>query len=321
MDLILKNKYKITLTAESVSLKDSIDAIAYTLSLNITKNDKLVEIGLSKGDSLELYDYGYLSSEKVRIFTGIIWSTSTSDKTRKIQITAKERTVYIEESEDEWLFYEGQTADERAKLLCDEWNIPIGAFASTSIGLAKNRKKKSIYSMMLEDLKETSQKGGRLYKYRMGNVLDLIEIGTNSQVYELDSIIDEPSRKSSLDGAVTQVKVLGKNENDDTKSPIIGVYKQNTENYGTIQKIVQDEKVNDYASGQNKANSIFSTGEDTWTFKCVQDIPDIRAGDKVKLSGNFYYVTEITHNLGDGGGTMSMNTMLKLDDIRGKFYV
>lgn len=323
MDLVLKNKYKIEGLSLSGSLKESIDTISYTMNFEILKNYALAnKIGLTKGDSIEFYDKGFWSKENKKIFSGVIWTINESDKTMRISLECKERTVYLEESEDELLLYDGHTATQRATNICNDWSIPIGNFADTGIGLSKDRRKNSLYTMMWSDLKETAQKGGKLYCYRMGTSLDLIELGTNEVIYKLDGIIDDPSRKNTLDGVVTQVKVLGENKSKEESpeiSPIVGVFKQGTDDYGTIQKIVQDSKVTDYATGQDKANSMFSTGEDTWTFKCVKDIPDIRAGDKVSLYDKFYYVTEITHNLGDAD-SMTMNAMSTLDDIRRKFY-
>ena len=322
MELVLKNKFKIQGLTISGSLKESIDNIAYSMDIDIIKNYALAnDIGLTKGDAIELYDYGFGSNELKKVFSGVIWSVKSSDKTQKISLECRERTVYLEESEDELLLYEGQTATQRAKDICSNWSIPVGNFADTSKGLSKDRVKNTLFTIMWNNLKETAQKGGNLYRYRMGTSLDLIELGTNDTVYKLDGIVDEPSRKNTLDGVVTQVKVLGENKSKDDNpeiSPVIGVFKEKTDWYGTIQKIVQDSKVKDYASGQEKAKSLFSTGEDIWTFKCVKDIPDIRAGDKVYLYGKYYYVTEITHNLGDEG--MTINTMETLDQIRGKFY-
>lgn len=318
MELILRNKYKITLTAESGTLKESIDGIAYTLNLTLINTKEFENLGIAKGQSIELYDYAFNSKDKVRIFSGIVWDINKSKKTKKMSLTCKERTVRIEESEDEFLCLNGQTATQRATLLCKEWNIPIGSFANTKIGLAKDRRKESIYSMMWKDLKETAQKGGGLFKFRMSTKLDLIKVGYNTTVYKLDSILDDVQIKNSLSGAVTQVKALGKNDKDDTKSPVIGIFKKNTEAYGAIQKIVQDDKVQNYANAQNKANSLFSAGENSIDVSCVQDINTLRAGDVASLYGTRYYVTDITHTLGSKG-SMDL-TLMDWEGVKTKFY-
>ena len=328
MELVLKNKYKIQILSESVSLKDSIDGIAYTLNLSLVETDELKAIGIAKGDSIELYDYEYEKTNYAKVFNGIIWDISNNVKSRKITIAGKERTVYIEESEDEYLWSDGQSATQRGNIICTDWNIPIGSFANTSIALSKDKRKESLYSMMKKDLKETAQKDGGLYRYRMGTSLDLIELGSNSPVYVLDNIIEDYNEKDSLNGAITQIKVLGKEDTKSTGSsgtekelvlsPIIGVFKRNTEKYGALQKIVDDDKVDDYSKAQSKANCLFSDGETSRTLSCCKDINTLRAGDLVSVYGVTLCISEITHNLGSTG-KMSLSVMT-LEDVRRKFY-
>lgn len=338
MDIVLKNKYKIALTATECTLKESVDSIAYTLNLNLTKATGIVEIGLTKYDSIQLYDYTFLTKEYKKIFDGYVWDMDSDDKERNISLVVRERTVNMEESEDEYSFSEGSTATQRATQICNDWGIPIGRLIDTQIGLAQFRNSTSLFTMMWNDLKETAQKGGKLYKYRMEDKLSLIELGTNITIYKLDSIMNSSSRKSSMQGAITQVKVLGENKNvsvatgEKTKigkdkkknvknydvSPTMGVFKNETEEYGTLQKIVQDSNITDYKTAKQKAESMFYTGDEIWTFKCEKDISDIRAGDKVSVYSKYYYVTEITHDIGNN--SMIITAMESLEDIRGKFY-
>lgn len=338
MDIVLKNKYKIALTATECTLKESIDSIAYTLNLNLTKGTGLVKIGLAKYDSIKLYDYTFLTHEYKKIFDGFVWDMDSDDKERTINLVVRERTVNMEESEDEYSFAEGSTATQRATQICNDWGIPIGNLLDTKIGLAQFRNSTSLFSIMWNDLKETAQKGGKLYKYRMEDKLNLIELGTNITIYKLDSILNSSSRKSSMQGAITQVKVLGENKNvsvatgEKTKtgkdkkksvknydvSPTIGVFKSKTEEYGTLQKILQDSNITDYKAAQKKAESMFYNGDEIWTFKCEKDISDIRAGDKVSVYSKYYYVSEITHDIGNNA--LTITAMENLDDVKGKFY-
>ncbi|MZK53682.1 XkdQ/YqbQ family protein [Clostridium beijerinckii] len=318
MELYLKSNYKIELLSESVSTKESVDSLAYTLNIELALTDELEALGIAKGDSIQLYDYAYGTGAYSMIFNGVIWDLNKSKKAKKISLTGKERTVYLEESESEYLVYEGETATQRVSTIAYYWNIPMGWVEDTKIGLSKGRRKESLYSMIKSYFKETAQKGGSLYRLRMDEKLDLLELGTNEITYELSTVIDNLDEKESLDGVVTQVKVLGKNENDDTYSPVIGVFKNNTDKYGTIQKIVQDEKIDDYAKAQTKSNTLFSTGEDSITINCTQDINTLRAGHKVSLYQTIYYVTDITHKLG-GKGSMSL-VLMTWDGVKNKFY-
>ncbi|NFO86074.1 XkdQ [Clostridium botulinum] len=334
IELVLKNKYKIQLLSEETTLKESIDSIAYTLNLSLIETDELKNIGLVKGDSIQLYDCMFNSNEYKKIFDGTIRDINGSKKNKKLSIICRERTVSIEESEEEYLWKDGQTATQRAKTICNDWGIPVGNFSETSIGLSKDLRKESLFSTMKKDLKETAQKGGSLYKFRMSESLDLVELGSNSMVYKLDSVVEDVQSKSSLNGAITQVKVLGKEETKKTTketkksnnseekelilSPIIGVFKKDTERYGTIQKLFQDEKINDYSKAKSKADTLFSNGEDSKSVPCIKDINTIRAGDKVSLYNDSYYVTDITHELGTGG-KMNM-TVMDWEGVKSKFY-
>lgn len=322
MELYLKNNYRIELLSESVTLKDSVDAIAYTLNVELALTDELRALGIAKGDSIQLYDYpfqdAYGTGNILALFNGVIWDINKSEKDKKISIVGKERTVYIEESEGEYIWSEGETATQRINTIAYYWQIPVGTLEDTKIGLSKGRRKESLYGMIRKDLKETAQKGGSLYRLRMDEKLNLFELGTNAITYELSKVVDTLNEKQSLQGMVTQVKVLGKNDKDDTYSPVIGVFRSNTDKYGTVQKIVQDEKIDDYAKGQSKANTLFSTGEDSITINCTQDVNILRAGHQVSLYQNIYYITDIMHKFG-GKGSMNL-VLMTWDGVKNKFY-
>lgn len=322
MELYLKNIYKIELLSEAVILKESVDSVAYTLNIDLALTDELKSLGISKGDSIKLYDYpfqnAYGTGNTFELFNGVIWDINKSEKSKKISLVCKERTVYIEESESEYVWSQGETADQRINTIAYYWEIPVGTLENTKIGLSKGRRRESLYSMIRKDLKETAQKGGSLYRLRMDEKLNLFELGTNEIVYEIGNIVDDINEKQSLQGMVTQVKVLGKNDKQDTYSPIIGVFNSNTEKYGTVQKIVQDDKIDDYAKAQSKSNTLFSTGEDSITVPCIQDINILRAGHRVSLRQNIYYITDITHKLG-GKGSMNL-VLMTWEGVKNKFY-
>lgn len=349
MDLILKNKYKLHNIAEKCTLKDSLDSIAYTMSISIMETDELRKIGIKKGDSIQLFDYE-IKGAYAQIFSGVIWDISRNRKTRKISLTCKERSVYLEESEDELLFQES-TLTQRMQRIADDWGLTVGLRPDTEINLAKNKFKESLYSILKKGLKETAQKGGKLFRIRMDVNLDLVELGSNINIYKLETIATDITDKESLEGAITQVKVVGKeesnktsstkkksdkkdnssksenNESTDTEkkekeltlSPVVGVFSKDTDKYGTLQKIVQDtENVKDYDSAKKKADSMFNSGEDSISFKSCYDINTLHAGNSISLDGNIYIITELTHEIGNDG-EMS-GTVMTEELVRRKFY-
>lgn len=316
--LIVKNKYKVEELNLGISLQESIDSIAYMATIKLLENKELEDIQIVKGDAIEVWETPFNGDADIMIFKGIVWEKDRSRKDKTLELTCKERTVYLENSADEYLLIEGQTATQRITKYANDWNITIGTFADTSVGLSKNTyRNETILDMIFKDLKETVEKGGNLYKVRMSDKLDLVEIGTNTIVWKLESIATEIEELSSLEGAVTQVKVLG-TQQDDQLSPIIGTYEKETSSYGTLRKILQDDKVTTADQASKKADTIFSTGEDYININCAIDINTIRAGDKVSLDGVELYVASVTHNIGTPGSMdLTIGTM---DYIRRKFY-
>lgn len=318
IDIIAKDTYKVGNLNEGVSLSESIDSIAYTAQIKLLETDELKNIQVVKGNAIEIWDTAFNSNNNTRVFKGIVWEKQRSRKNHTIDLNCKERTIYMEKSEDEYLFPEGQTATQRFMKYAADWNIPTGSIANTSIGLSKNiYRSNTILDMILKDLKETAEKGGKLYKVRMSDKLELVEIGSNTSVWRFEAISEDIDEHSSLEGAVTQVKVLG-TQSDDKLSPIIGIYEKEIKGYGTLRKIVQDDKIKNVSAAEKKADSIFSTGEDYININSAVDINTIRAGDKVSLDGSFFYVANVTHNLGSTGKMdLTIGTM---DYIRRKFY-
>lgn len=316
--ILLKNKYKVENLNEGVSLAEAIDGIAYTATIKLVETKELKNIGLVKGDSIIIYDTSFETKKDICIFQGVVWSVDKSiSVATHVTLECKERTVYLEESEDEYLFPAGQTATQRIQKYCKDWGIPTASLVNTKTKLDKAvYRKETILSMMLKDLKETAQKSSNLYKLRMLDKLNIIGLGSNKTVWKLETIAEDIDTKSSLNGAITQVKVLGK-QDDKKKSPVIGTFKSGTEKYGTLQKIVQDEKIKNSKDGKGRANKLFNFGEESVRISGI-DINTIRAGDKVSYNGVILYVIDVTHNLGSPG-KMTLN-LTSLDQIYRRFY-
>ena len=314
--IILRNKYKIDNLTEGIQLSEAIDGIAYTANITLIETEELKKLGISKGNNIEIYDIDFETKTNRQIFKGIIWDIDRSKKTKRLTMTCKERTIYLEESEDEYLF-PSMTATQRVQRYCRDWGIPIVSLVDTRIKLAKAvYRSDTILGMMLKDLKETAQKGGNIYKLRMLDKLNIIQLGSNKTTWKLETIAEDIDEKSSLEGMVTQVKVLGK-QDENKKTPVTGTYKKDTSKYGTIQKLVQDEKIKNSVEGRKRANVLFNTGEETVRLSGI-DINSIRAGDKVSVDAKILYVIDVTHNLGSTG-RMNLN-LSGLDYIRRRFY-
>ncbi|HAU5258710.1 TPA: XkdQ [Clostridioides difficile] len=317
MKIILNGKYDIANFNEGITLSEAIDGVAYKMDVSLIEPKQLKDINIKKGDKIVLIDIAYESKKEETIFDGVIWETRRSEKSKKLTLSCRERTVYMEESEEQYSFKEN-TATQRIEYYCKQWNIPYYNLANTSVKLAKVIHKTNILDMIKKDLKETASKGGDLFRVRMDNKLKLFKLGTNANVYKLDSILEDANFTSSFNDAVTSVKVLGKSKDENTKAPIIGTYKKDADKFGTLQKIKQDEKIKNAKEAKKAAETMFNSGEETISVDCVVDINRIRAGDKVSLKSKEYYVIDVTHTL-DSTPKMKLN-IGTLEYIRRKFY-
>ncbi|EOE7203662.1 XkdQ [Clostridioides difficile] len=317
MKIILNGKYDIANFNEGITLSEAIDGVAYKMDVSLVEPKQLQDIWIKKGDKIVLIDIAYESKKEEIIFDGVIWETKRSEKSKKLTLSCRERTVYMEESEEQYSFKEN-TATQRIEYYCKQWNIPYYNLANTSVKLAKAIHKTNILDMIKKDLKETASKGGDLFRVRMDNKLKLFKLGTNANIYKLDSILEDANFTSSFNDAVTSVKVLGKSKDENTKASIIGTYKKDSDKYGTLQKIKQDEKIKNAKEAKKAAQAMFNSGEETISVDCAVDINRIRAGDKVSLKSKEYYVIDVTHTL-DSRPKMKLN-IGTLEYIRRKFY-
>jgi hypothetical protein len=105
-----------------------------------------------------------------------------------------------------------------------------------------------------------------------------------------------------LEGAVTKVKVLGKEDNPESATEILAVETKETELYGTLQKVVMDSDITTVSEAVTAAKGFLAGIQETLSVSAI-DINTIRAGDKVELvgSGMELIVTSVKHELGRPG--------------------
>lgn len=309
-------KSDISELVEGVDLADAIDNVSYQCDMDIVSTKELRDRGIRPGEPILLID----RQTKKEAFHGVLWDVDSSDKGQKyLSVTAYDRMKYLEESEDEYIFPEGQTAAQRIKKYCTDWGIPIGSIPDTGILLAKAKyRKRTIREMMQADIVETALKGGKMYKLRLGQKLELFEIGSNREVYSLvrgEGMV-EVAQKRTLTGTVTQVKVLGA-EKENRLSPVITIERKGVDEFGTIQKVVQEEKITTVKDARTAANNLLSGIQEVIGYKGI-DIPAIRAGDKVRLQEWTLLVVSVVRQLGNPG-TMSL-TLAGEQYVRRRFF-
>ena len=189
-----------------------------------------------------------------------MWEVETSNNgVKRMTLTLYDRTVYLDKSEDEYLFPAKQTATQRFKKYAADWNLKIAVLPDTEKQLGRSvYRTQSIYASMFADLRETAKAGGKLYHPRMiSSGLELYELGTNKEVYILEAITDT-TQSRTLEGAATKVKVLATAASETGKevpSKVMAIEEKNIAKYGQLQAIIQDDEVKSPAAARQLARS------------------------------------------------------------------
>lgn len=300
-EVVYAKRYDLSELIEDLSLEESLDEIAYCTNMRLIVTPDLPNISPGKEIRIAGFPFGKRQKENL-LNPGVVWECHSLNNGRKhLNITAYEKTIYLAKSEDERLMPKGQTATERIKQYAKEWGIPVGNIVDTGEELARNIKRsQTIMSMILEDLKETVSKGGSMYRLRMTERgLELFKIGGNSVVWELESI-GEIIQNRTLEGAITKVKVIGPQESENLVSEPLAVMSKDTDKYGTLQKLIMDNKIVTKDQAKKAATKALLGLQETFSVTAL-DINTIRAGDRVRLNGLELIVTKVRHQLGSPG--------------------
>jgi len=302
-EVVLDNKYYLRELIQNITLEDSLDEIAYRATIQLVVTPDFP--GIAPGQPIRVSGIPFGGSNMVYLLhPAVVWDIDSVTRGQKhLTVTAYDPTIYMARSEDEYLFPAGQTATQRFKKYASDWNIPVGQVADTGIQLARAvYRAQPIYNMLLADLRETVSKGGDMYRLRMtANGLELVKLGSNETVWvlETDQNIEELTQRRTLEGTVTQVKVLG-NAPEEGRSPVLALEKGETDKLGTLQKVFQDSKITTTAAAKKAAQEMLSGIQETFTVTGI-DINTIRTGDKVQLNGMDLIVTMARHELGSPG--------------------
>ncbi|MBO9606608.1 MAG: phage portal protein [Paenibacillaceae bacterium] len=328
-EIVLQNSIYLRELAARVTLEDSLDEIACRANIELVGNEDLRE--LSPGQEIRISGTPFGGTNMAYLLhPGVVWEAARSRRgIERQEITVYEKTIYLAKSEDEYLFPAGQSASQRLKQYASDWQLPVADIADTEIPLAKAvYRSQSIYSMMMADLKETAMKGGDMFRVRMSeNGIRLIRLGSNEQVWMLEDggNVEESETKQTLEGVVTQVKVLGVREQNDGWSeaenelplPVVAVEKGDTASYGTLQKVMQMDKQQTTAEAVKAARGMISGVKESMSVTAI-DINTLRAGDLVQVNGAKLLVVSVRHEFGTPGH-MQLE-LSSAEEVRRKYY-
>ncbi|GIO67839.1 MAG TPA: phage portal protein [Paenibacillus cookii] len=320
--VILQNKYDLTPLVEAINLRDSLEQVAYQGTVNLVVTPDMPPI--SPGMSIRISGVPYGKTNYVPLLNpGVVWEVETSNNgIKRMTLTIYDRTIYLDKSEDEYLFPAKQTASQRFKKYASDWNLKIAKLPDTKKELGRSvYRTQSIYASMFADLRETAKAGGKLYHPRMiSSGLELYELGTNPEVYILEHVTDT-TQSRTLEGAATQVKVLATTASESGKevpSKVMAIAKKDIDKYGQLQAIIQDDEVKSQAAAKELAKSKLRGISQTISVNAT-DINTIRAGDAVLLGSMRLIVISVSRELGNPG-SMSLE-LGTYDDVKRRFYL
>ncbi len=308
------NRYHLKELLISLTLVDVLNEIAYQASVNL-KN--ISELSIYEGQQAAIIGH----QGEYLLNPGVIWGVEKdNNRSKTVSVTIYDHSIYLK-SEDEYVFPAGQTASQRLKQYAKDWNIPLAEIPDTNVPLARAvYRAQPIYAMIFSDLKETVKKGGAMYRPRITSEgLELFLIGSNSTVWQFETQknIENYTEAGTLDTVVTQVKVLGSALNDE-RSPVLAVLKGETAQYGTIQKILTDEKITSVSEAKSKGQKVLRNLQRRYHINTI-DVPTIRAGEKIKLDDTELIILSVTHTPG-APGRISMRAA-NIDFVRQEYYL
>lgn len=309
--VIVDDKYNITKLVETITLKDSLDQIAYQANIRLAVSASSGLPAISPGMAVRISGIPFGEKSMVHLLhPAVIWEVESSNSgTKRLSLTVYDRMIYLEKSEDEFLLPKDQTATQRLKTYAKEWKIPYAALPDTKTKLSKAvYRSQTIFSMMFADLKETVKSGGDMYHPRMTpGGLQLFKVGSNAKVHELDRLIDLTQMRT-LEGAVTKVKVMAASESSNGKevpSKVLAIEQDGVAELGTLQKLIEDDQVKTATAAKKLAKSRLTGIQETFTVS-APDVNTIRAGDAVLLKGLKLIVMSVSRDLSAGPGTMTL---------------
>lgn len=320
--VILQDQYDLSPLVEAISLRDSLEQVAYQGTVNLVVTRDMPPI--SPGMAIRISGIPYGKKDYVPLLhPAVVWEVETSNNgVKRMTLTLYDRTVYLDKSEDEYLFPAKQTATQRFKKYAADWNLKIAVLPDTEKQLGRSvYRTQSIYASMFADLRETAKAGGKLYHPRMiSSGLELYELGTNKEVYILEAITDT-TQSRTLEGAATKVKVLATAASETGKevpSKVMAIEEKDIAKYGQLQAIIQDDEVKSPAAARQLARSKLRGIRETISLN-APDINTIRAGDAVMLGSMKLLVISVSRELGSPGSMML--ELGSYDDVKRRFYL
>lgn len=306
-------KYNLTPALISLSFSSQEEQLAECFTIEVAN----VRVG--NGDYLNLilrerqrvFVYANTGDGKQEVFRGYIW-IRTYDKTVNSQyVTLKCYTnlIYLQESEDSLFFSKGKSTKEIMSSICKRWGIAL-SYSYSSITHGKLALRGTLGDLITDDiLDKVKEKTGNDYVIlSVKDQMQVKKIGQNTTVYKVlvkKNAVKYRSERA-MDGMVTQVVILGK-QNKNDKYPVKATVKGNTAKYGTLQQLIDLGEDSLSAAKKEAQNILKEKGQPSILFEVTApDVPWIKRGDLVNVFDKNLVCTSIDRSIDSKSKTMTL---------------
>lgn len=220
----------------------------------------------------------------------------------------------MQDSQDNRYITAGTGTKAALTAIFSDWGIPVGEYKGPDVPHAKTPFKNEYISDMIEQLLDDAVKQGAekcIIRASKGTVSVLPE-GGNDTIYHFDEdgSIEVTKDKVSIQGLITRVKVVGK-EDSEGRQAVEAIVDGQTR-FGTRQRIYNRQENDSLATAKAAAQKIISDSEADTRSTTIQgpDVPTIRKGDKIHVTGRtldgYYIVLSVQHNAASCSMTMGI---------------
>lgn len=312
-------KYNLTPVLISLDFSEQENQLAQSLTanlLNILVNGKWLSSIIKVRQ--RIFVYANDGEKEDEVFRGYIWNRGykSSLGDREIAIKCFDNLIYFQESEESEFFSAGKSSKDVLSTLCEKWGVKL-KYEYESITHAKLALRGTLADIMTSDILDlVKDQTGK--KYVILSSKDEIQVkgyGQNSTIYKFMAGQNAVMTKSesTMSGMVTKVVILGKADDEDSRDPIEATVLGDTDQYGTIQKLIDRDENTTLADSQKEAEGILKNdGTPKWEYEVqAPDIPWLRKGDKVYVNaGDIYqrylYVYGVERDISAKGAKMTL---------------
>ena len=209
----------------------------------------------------------------------------------------------LRHNQDDYYFSPDSSSTSILEKILSDHGVPHEIQIEDAAHAKKIYRAKNLSDMIADVLKDLKEKTGKFYFVRAKEgVVQIIERGTNSEIYHFDADENLMRIKESFDASktVTQVKIVGM-ERKETKPAVQGVVTGRND-LGTRQAIYHKAEKETAAEAETAAKNILKEkgGIERKTSIEAADLPFLRKGDRIRIRSStgtgYFFISTISHN-------------------------